>query len=134
MKKIISLALAAITLVVAVCLVGCTVYSSSFKATMCVHSNKSNSSYLSFSTFEGKMVFKMKCDDGDQIKYYAKLESGDAAVYYDCGGGKTELLKVGAGEEISERGGELSKGTVYVIVETDGKCSGGDFDFDIVKG
>ena len=133
MKKIISLALAAITLAVAVCLVGCSGYSSSFKATMCVHSNKSNSSYLSFSTFEGRMVFKMKCDDGDQIKYYSKLESGSATVSYDCGSGKVELFKIGSGDEISARGGDLVKGTVYVIIETDGKCTGGDFDFDIVK-
>ena len=133
MKKIISLALAAITLVVAVCLVGCSGYSSSYITTNCVRTNNPKSATLNFGSLKGSMVFTFKCDDGDKIGYTAKLEDGDATVYFDNGGGKAELFKIGAGDEISSRGDALVKGTVYVIIKTDGKCTGGEFDFKIVK-
>ena len=135
MKKRIAILFAALLLVLPVVLCGCTVYTSSYKAVGFVHSNVSDSGYMSFYSFEGKMVFRMKWDGATEgsIKYSAKLESGEATVYYDCGGEKTELFKIGAGDEISSSVGTIGKGTVYVIVETNGKCQNGDFRFSLEK-
>lgn len=133
MKKIISLTLAAITLAVAVCLVGCSGYASGYITTNCVRTSNSHSGTLKFGSLKGTMVFTFKCDDGDKIGYTASLESGAATVYFDNGGGKTELFKVGEGDDLSSVGGALEKGTVYVIIETDGKCKNGRFELEIVN-
>ena len=86
---------------------------------------------MSFYSFDGRMVFKMKSTGEGDLTYSAKLESGSATVYYDYYGTKTELFSVSAGEEISSHGGYVEAGTVYVIVETDGECKNGDFQFSL---
>ena len=129
MKKALALALA---LILALCLGGCGRYSSSYKAVGFVHSNTSSSAFMSFYTFEGRMVFKLQCfnENGGQLKYSVKLESGCATVYCDAGE-KRELVRVNAGDEAASVGGQFARGTVYVIVETDEKCQNGAFRFEI---
>ena len=116
-----------------VALTGCGSYSSSWKATIMVQSNESDSAYMRFSTFEGTMVFKLKPGKGENAKlnYSAKLESGDATIYYDCDGTKKELAHVSAGDDISSSIDDLGDGKIYIIVESDGQCKEGDFNFDI---
>ena len=108
-------------------------YVSHYRAVAFVHSNTRTEVYMSFFSFEGTMVFKLKCDvDGGTVNYSANLESGSARVWIDCGNGKTELFAIGAGGEMHSFGGEPEKGaTVYVIVETDGKCGNGSFSFTL---
>ena len=108
-------------------------YASHYRAVAFVHSNTRTEAYMSFFSFEGTMVFSLKCDvDGGTVNYSANLESGSAKVYCDCGNGKTELFAIGAGGEMRSFGGEPEKGaTVYVIVETDGKCGNGSFSFTL---
>ncbi|MGN1100325.1 MAG: hypothetical protein ACI4S9_08245 [Christensenellales bacterium] len=111
---------------------GCSGYSSSYRAVAFVHSNTTKSAFMSFSSFEGSMVFKLKCESEDEkITYSAKLDGGSAKVYYDCNGTKTELFSVDSGDEISDIGGTLQKGTVYIIVETSETCRNGRFDFEV---
>ena len=127
--------IALVCVVMFLVLVGCSSrhYASSYKATLFVHSNRANSSYMRFSGFDGKMVFKMKSSGNDTLSCSAKLESGSATLYYDDNGTKTPILSIHGGEEVSTKVASLKAGKVYVIVETDGKCSGGDFTFDIEK-
>ncbi len=129
MKKVFALALA---LALALCLGGCSRYTSSYRAMGFVHSNSTSSAFMNFYTFEGRMVFKLTLlnDNGGRLEYSAKLESGSARVYYD-NGEKLELVSVNAGDEIASASGPLARGTVYVIVETDGKCQNGAFHFEL---
>lgn len=95
-------------------LFGCNRYTSNYKAVAFAHTNTTKHASMSFSSFEGTMVFKLKCESEDEtINYSAKLENGSAKVFYDCNGTKTEF-SVNSGEDISDVGGVLQKGTVYV--------------------
>ena len=128
MKRI----LAILLLVAVIGLTGCGKYTSHYNATAFVHSNESDSAFMNFWKFEGRMVFKLKCREaGQSLAYTAQLETGSATVYYDNGDGKTELCAVSAGDETRSVLEGLNPGTVYVIVEADGHCENGDFHFDI---
>ena len=124
LKKALLLAMLSLMLL---SLAACGKYVSSYKALMLVHSNRSDSADMSFSSFEGRMVFKLKSSGEGDLKYTARLESGSATVYYDCYGTKSELFSIAGGEEAGASGGYVESGTVYVIVETDGACKNGEF-------
>ena len=108
---------------------GCGKYASSYKAIGFVHSNSSDAAEMSFYSFNGRMVFKLKSSGEGDLKYTGKLESGTATVYYDYYGSKSELFTIRSGEEYDSRGGYVESGTVYIIVETDGECMNGSFSF-----
>ena len=130
-KTTVSLLLA---LMLLLCLSGCSRYSSSFKAVMLVSSNTSKSASMSFSNFTGTKVFKMNCKSasGGILEYSGKLEGGSATVYYDNGVTKTELFSIKSGETLETMSLKVNPGTVYVIVETDGTCREGRFDFKLI--
>ncbi len=131
-KKIITLALAAALLIGALCMGGCSKYVSKYSAVGFVHSNTSKSAFMTFYEFGGTMAFRLKCGGSSgHIKSTAKLESGSITVYYDSDGTKTEWFTLGGGEETEMTGGPFGDGTVYVIVETDGKCMNGDLRFNV---
>ena len=109
----------------------CGKYTSKYKAVGFVHSNESSTAFMSFYSFDGKMVFKLKSTGDGDLKYSAKLESGNAVVYYDYYGTKTELFSVSSGDEMESHGGYVEAGTVYVIVETSTECRNGDFHFSL---
>lgn len=119
-----------LALAMLLCFYGCGGYKSKYKAVGFVHSNDTESAYMSFYTFEGRMVFKFHTTRESDIKYSAKLESGSATVYYDWSG-KQELFSVKGGEELDSRGGYVDNGTIHIIVETDGECMNGEFSFQI---
>lgn len=128
MKKVVILIASAILVFL---LTSCGGYTSSYKAVGFVHSNESDAAFMSFYSFEGRMVFKLKSSSEGDLKYTSKLESGYATVYYDFYGTKQELFSISAGEEIDSHGGYVEAGTVYIIVETDGVCQNGDFHFSL---
>ena len=128
MKKIVILLVSAM---LALSLTGCGKYVSSYKALGFVHSNDLSSAYMNFYTFEGRMVFKLKSSGEGDLKYSAKLESGSATVYYDYLGTKSKLFSVSGGEELASYGGYVDTGTVYIIVETEGECRNGVFQFNL---
>ena len=99
---------------------------------MYVHSNTSHSAYMNFGTLNGTEVQTLKCkEETGTLKYSAKLDTGNATVYIDYDGEKKELFKIGAGEEIEDSFDGLKEGKIYVIVETDGKCEEGKFEFEL---
>lgn len=112
---------------------GCSPYASSFRTTACVTTNTSDQASISFSTFEGTRVFtvKVKGDDEGILEYSGKLGAGSAKVYYDADGTKKELFAVEAGKEVKASLDDLGKGKVYLILETDGKCEEGRFEFNL---
>ena len=131
MKKTLSFLL--ILLILSASLSGCVRYSSHYQAVGFVHSNESRSAFMSFYTFDGRMVFKLKCSDASsqQLRYTAKLESGTAVLSCDCGAGQQALCTVASGDEADAVFAPLREGTVYILVETDGKCQNGDFRFEL---
>ena len=128
MKRVFALILTAMLLL---SFSGCDKYSSKYNAVAFVHSNESDNAFMTFYSFEGRMVFKLKSSGEGDLKYSAKLESGNVAAYYDYYGTKTELFSLSSGDELNSHGGYIEAGTVYVIVETDGKCMNGDFRFSL---
>ncbi len=132
MKKVLTSTVALLSLAALLFASGCNGYRSRYKAFLFVHSNRPASSFMSFDSFTGTMVFRMKNKQADgKLKYSASLGSGSATVYYDCGGGKTELFSIKDGEEIPETEIQVNKGKVRVIVESAGECKEGEFSFDI---
>lgn len=132
MKKALSLIPALIILLaMPFCLCGCGKYSSHYNAVGFVHSNESKSAFMNFYEFEGRMVFRLKNTGGGRIDFSAKLESGDAVIYYDCGEGKKEMVSAHPSCDFKSSTPPLKSGTVYIIVETDGKCRNGGFNFEI---
>lgn len=112
-------------------LAGCERYSSHYNATAFVHSNETNTAFMSFWKFDGRMVFRLKSSGEGDIGYTGSLKEGKATVYYDYGGTKSELFSLSGGENTESRGGYIEAGTVYIIVETDGQCLNGSFDFAV---
>lgn len=133
MKKGAIILLAAVLLLSVLCLSSCSKYTSKYKAIGFVHSNSPDSSFMIFHEFEGTMAAKMKNknETGGQLVYSAKLETGEITVSCDADGTKSELFTIHSGEEINSTFTLPASGTVYVIVQTNGKCQNGDLHFDI---
>ena len=60
--------------IITVCLIllsiaGCGKYTSKYKAVGFVHSNESSTAFMSFYSFDGKMVFKLKSTGEGDLKY-----------------------------------------------------------------
>ena len=128
MRKIVILL---VTAVLFMALTGCGKYMSRYNAVGFVHSNESDSAFMNFSSFDGCIVFKLKSSGEGDLKYTAKLESGNATVYYDFYGTRQKLFSISSEEELDSHGGYVESGTVYIIVETDGACQNGDFRFSL---
>ena len=131
-KHLFTTLLAMVMALMLLMLSGCNSYRSQYNAVSFVHTNTSENASMSFSSFKGTMVFQLKCENADEkICYSAKLDEGSAKVFYDCSGTKTELFSVSSGDDISQTGGALQKGTVYIIVEMPEEGQNGRFHFDI---
>ena len=117
----------------AVSLTGCSPYTSHYRTIGHVRSERFDSAWISFVKFEGVEVFKLKCKSGEPtaIRYSGELETGSLTVYYDGKGAKAELFSLQTGDEVDAYSEQLAAGTVYVIVETDGKCQNGACSFEI---
>ncbi len=133
MKKTVFIVLiAAVMALFLLPLSSCNKYTSHYKATMLVQTHTTKNASMSFSSFEGTMVFKLKCESADEkINYSAKLENGAAKVFYDCNGTKAELFSIHSGDDITKSGGILQKSTVYIIIEMSETGQDGHFNFDI---
>lgn len=127
MKK--NLLLAILVAICLVCLAGCSKYTSHYSALMMVTTNTSKAASISFSSLDGTRAFKLKSDG--HLNFSAKLGEGSATVFYDSNGTKTELFTIRGGQEIEPSAITVNPGTVYVIVQTDGKCREGRFSFDV---
>ena len=130
MKKILPiLILISLCIVCLVCFAACSKYNSHYSALLLITTNTSKSASIRFTSLNGTKVFKLKSDG--VLNYSAKLTGGSATVYYDYNGTKMELLSIGAGQEVGPASVNVTPGTVYVIVQTNGKCEEGQFSFDV---
>ena len=125
-KTLLVLILVALCLV---CLAGCSKYRSHYSAVVLITTNTSKVGSARFGSLNGTMVFKLKSDG--VLNYSARLTGGSATVFYDYDGTKMELFSIGSGQEVGPASVSVTPGTVYVIVETDGKCEEGEFSFDV---
>ena len=131
-----------IILFVAVCVIiiggftGCSVrkYKSHWNAVAFVHSNTSQKADMSFSSFEGTIVYELNCKGENEVLHYSStLESGSADVFYDNSGEKVLMFSVKDGSDANGFVRDLQEGKIYIIVEATEKCTEGQFKFEIIN-
>jgi hypothetical protein len=117
-------------------LCSCGGYVKSYAATILITSGYGDEASMKFGTFKGTYHFKLK-RDGDAehtLDLDASLGEGEMGVYIGVGGEKELLLTVKGGETYDETITLDEKyddeKTVYIILESAGKCVDGDFEFE----
>ena len=131
MKKVMLITLAVV--IYALCLAGCSPYASKYNAVALVRTTTDDSAEMTFSEFDGTMVFKLdnKLGENAKLSYSTRLKGGSANIYYDHDGTKRKLISAVEVEQTKGSADGLKNETVYVIVETNKKCENGDFSFEI---
>lgn len=135
MKKIaLALVLVIILVIVSCSFMACSKYTSSYSALMCVKSQHSSNGFINFDEFKGRYVFNFKYEgEGEgKIKYTASIGTGNVTVYYDSNDEKKELFKISDGQTLTATDGDIVKGHVYIIIESEDKVSSGSFEFELV--
>lgn len=138
MKKFAGVILAVATLVLCFTLCACkTKYKSHYSASLMASSNISDSSEsVSFGSFKGTYVIKLKNKGADEvlISYEAALGEGNIKVYYDFNDEKLNLFEIETNGSVEGKTETFTGNkTVYVIIESDGKCKEGSFSFALEK-
>ena len=117
-------------------LCGCGEYVKSYAATILITSGHGDEASMKFDTFKGSYNFKLKRDGAAEhtLDFGASLGEGEMNVYIGVGGEKELLLTVKGGETYDETI-TLAKEydnekTIYIILESEGKCADGDFEFE----
>ena len=117
-------------------LCGCGGYVKSYSATILITSSHGDEASMKFDTFKGSYNFKLKRDDAAEhtVDLDASLGEGEMNVYIGVGGEKELLLTVKGGESYDETITLAEKynteKTIYIILESVGKCIDGDFEFE----
>ena len=133
MKKL-NFVLALILILATLC--GCGGYVKNYSATILITSCHDDEASMKFDTFKGTYNFKLKRDDAAShtLDVEASLDEGEMKVYIGVGGEKDLLLTIKGGESYDETITLDSKydneKTIYVILESTGKCIDGDFEFE----
>ena len=115
---------------------GCVDYVKSYSATILITSCHGDDASMKFDTFKGTYNFKLRRDGVGEhtLDLDADLADGEMNVYIGVDGEKELLLTVKGGESYDETIALDAKydneKTVYVILETVGKCVDGDFEFE----
>lgn len=137
MKKIARIIIATAMLVLCFTLSACgNGYASNYSGTAIVTTKTSDKASLSFGSFSGTCVMQLKNNGGGEalIAYEATLEEGNIKVYYDFNGEKLDLFEIVTGGSVeAETEAFTSNKTIYIIIESDGKCSEGSFSFTLKK-
>lgn len=116
-------------------LCSCGGYVKSYSATILITSGHGDEASMKFDTFKGSYNFKLKRDDAAEhtVDLDASLGEGEMNVYIGVGGEKELLLTVKGGESYDETITLAEKydteKTIYIILESVGKCVDGDFAF-----
>ena len=117
-------------------LCGCGGYVKSYSATILITSSHGDEASMKFDTFKGSYNFKLKRDGAAEhtLDFGASLGEGEMNVYIGVGGEKELLLTVKGGETYDETITLAEKydaeKTIYIILESEGKCADGDFEFE----
>ena len=116
-------------------LCSCGGYIKSYAATILITSTHGDEASMKFDTFKGSYNFKLKRDGNPDhtLDLDASLGEGEINVYIGVGGEKEWLFTVKGGESYEETI-TLAKEydnekTIYIILESVGKCADGDFEF-----
>ena len=117
-------------------LCSCGGYINSYSAFLLITSSHGDEASMKFDTFKGSYNFKLKRDGNPEhaLDLDASLGEGEINVYIGVGGEKELLLTVKGGESYDEmiRLEEKydNEKTIYIILESTGKCVDGDFEFE----
>ena len=117
-------------------LCGCGGYVKSYSATILITSSHGDEASMKFDTFKGSYNFKLKRDGNPEhtLDIDASLAEGEMNVYIGVGGEKELLLTVKDGDSYDEMITLPEKydneKTIYIILESVGKCIDGDFEFE----
>lgn len=128
--------LAWVLILTLVMLCGCGGYVKSYAATILITSCHGDEASMEFATFQGTYHFKLRREGTAEhtLELEASLAEGEMHVYIGVDGEKEWLRTVKGGESCEERITLDEKydaeKTVYVILETGGKCVDGDFEFE----
>ena len=119
-----------------VMLCSCSGYVNSYSATILITSCKGNEANIEFDTFNGTYNFKLRRDGiaEQTLDFEASLAEGEMNVYIGVDGEKELLRTVKGGESYDEtitlNDKYDNEKTIYVILESTGKCVDGDFEFE----
>ena len=133
MKKISFMLMLVLTLAL---LCSCGGYVKNYSATFLITSCQGDEASMRFDTFKGTYNFKIKRDSTAEhtLDFEARLAEGEMNVYVSVDGEKELLRTVRGGESydetitLDER--YDNEKTIYVILESTGKCVDGDFEFE----
>ena len=117
-------------------LCSCGGYVKNYSATILITSCQGDEASMEFDTFKGTYNFKLRREGGAEhiLNLEASLAEGEMNIYIGVDGEK-ELLRTVKGGEIYDETITLNdkydnKKTIYVILESTGKCADGDFEFE----
>lgn len=111
-------------------------YVSNYSGTAIVTTKTSNKASISFGSFSGTCAMQLQNNGGGEafITYNATLEEGSIKVYYDFNGEKLDLFEIGTNGSVEGKTEAFTGNkTIYVIIESDGKCNEGSFSFALAK-
>ena len=117
-------------------LCGCSGYVKSYSATILITSCQGDEASMEFDTFKGTYNFKLKAknDSDHTLDLEASLAEGEMNIYIGVDGEKDLLRTVKGGESYDETitldDKYDNEKTIYVILESTGKCVDGDFEFE----
>ena len=133
MKKISFIFILLLTLVM---LCGCAGYVKNYSATFLITSCYGDEASMEFDTFKGTYNFKLRRDGVAEhtLDCEAILREGEMNVYIGVSAEKQLLFTIKGGEtfdrEIALDSKYDNEKKVYIILESVGKCSDGDFEFE----
>ena len=119
-----------------VLLCSCGQYINSYSATILITSREGDEASMEFDTFTGTYTFKLKRDGIAEhtLDLEAALAEGEMQIYIGVDGEKEWLRTVRGGESCDEtialNTTYDNEKTIYVILESSGKCVDGDFEFE----
>ena len=117
-------------------LCSCGGYVKNYSATILITSCQGNEASMEFDTFKGTNNFKLRRDGIAEhtLDFEASLAEGEMNVYIGVDGEKELLLIVKGGESYDETiildDKYDNEKSIYIILETIGKCVDGDFEFE----
>lgn len=124
MKKLIALLLLA---AMVLSLAGCSGYVSSYRATFLITESTRDHCRLSADSFDGKYIFQLRyTGEDDALSFSASVGEGSVTISYAVGNDETPLCSLQSGEAVTDRADlpeHSGRGTIYVIIQTDGKAT-----------
>ena len=133
MKKVCFIVILLFALVI---LCSCSGYVKNYSATMLITSSHGDEASMKFNTFKGTYNFKLKRDGAAEhtLDYEASLAEGEMNVYIGVNGEKELLFTIEGGESYNDTitldDKYDNEKNVYIILESTGKCSDGNFEFE----